>query len=57
MVQSPAETPVTVVPLALHMFDGEAVKVTDPVPAPPVVDNESALPTLTLCKAFTVSVG
>ena len=56
-MQSPAETPVTVVPLALHTFDGEAVKVTDPVPAPPDVDNESVLPTLTLCKTSIVSVG
>ena len=56
-MQSPAETPFTVVPLMLHTFDGDAVKVTDPVPAPPEVASDSELPTFTLCCEVILSVG
>ena len=57
ITQSPADTPVRVVPLTLHTVDGETVKVTDPLPAPPEVASDRELPTLTLCCAAMLSVG
>ena len=44
ITQSPALTPISVVPETVHTEEGEAVNETAPVPLPPVVETVAALP-------------